>query len=98
MLITVLMYHFESMCRSSRYDEHISQNKLEEAAQGWEKVYINEHVFYRFYHFTFAHKQVSKFCVYVYVFVFGSTSKVPELCTLNCSIQFSKNSVCFIRT
>ena len=44
---------------------YISQNKLEEASQGCKNVLVNERVFYRFYHFSFAHQQVLKFCVYL---------------------------------
>ena len=29
----------------------------------------------------------------MYVFVFVATSKLPVLCTINCTIQFSKNSL-----
>ena len=71
---------------------YISQNKLEEASQG--NVF-----FYRFDRCSFAHKQVLTFCmhVYVYVFVFAATSKLPVLCTINCSMQFSENLMCLIR-
>ena len=47
-----------------------------------ENVLVKERVFYRFYHFSFAHQQVLKFWVYVYVFLFGATSKLPVLCTI----------------
>ena len=65
-------------------------------------VLVNKCVLYRVYNFNFAHKQVLEFCVYayvyVYVFTFGVTSKRPASCTINCSIQFSENSMCLIRT
>ena len=79
---------------------YIYQNKLEETSQSCENVLVNKHIFYRFYHFSFAHKLVLKFCIYVYVhvFVFGAASELPVVCTINCSIQFSKNSMCLFRT
>ena len=77
---------------------YMTQKKLEEATQGCENVHLNKRIFYCLYHFVFAHKQVLKFCVFVYVFVFGATSKVHVLCTINCSIQFFRNSMCLIRT
>ena len=65
---------------------YISQNKLKKASQGCQNVLINKRVFYRFYHFSFAEKQDLNFCV-------GATSKLPVLYTINCSMQFSDNSM-----
>ena len=68
---------------------YISQNKKEEASQGCENVLVNEHVFYCFYHFCFADQHILRSCVYVYVFVFGATSKLPVLSTIKISNTFS---------
>ena len=79
------------------WQTYISQSKLEEALQGCENVLVNKCVFCRFYHFSFAHKQVVKFCIYLFALVFVATSKLPVLCIINCSIQFSVNSMRLIR-
>ena len=75
---------------------YISQNKLE-ASKECENMLLNKRVFVILVLYM---KPVSKFCVYVYVyvFVFGATYKLPLLCTINSSIQFSENSMCFIKT
>ena len=79
------------------WQTYISQSKLEEALQGCENVLVNKRVFYRFYHSSFSHKQVVTFCIYLFVFVFVATSKLPVLCIINCSMQLSVNSVRLIR-
>ena len=81
-----------------KFSMEIRQNKLDEASQGCKNVVENKDVFDNFYHFRFAHKQVLKFCIYVYGFVFRATSKIPDMCSINCSMKFSKNSLCLIRT
>ena len=68
---------------------HINQNQQEEASQECENVLVNEHAFYCFYHFSFADQHILRSCVYVYVFVFGATSKLSILCTIKILNTFS---------
>ena len=78
-----VFFHISSIFRIEIWQIYISQNKPEETSQGWENVLVNNHVFYRYYHFSFAHKQVFIFfciCICVYICV-HSHNQTP--CTVH---------------
>ena len=90
MLIRILMRHFLKYFLGQILSKNLLEEQARRSSTMMRKCAFKQTCFYRgfFFHFSFAHKQFLKFCVYI--FVFGATSKLPVLCNINCSIQISE--------